>query len=398
MATSAQQIRAWKGPAVLSYGYRPFFILGALLAVFALGAWIMMFSGYAVLPIAIDPISWHAHSFLFGYLWAIIAGFLMTAVPNWTGRFPIIGWPLLGLVSLWLVGRIAISCSALIPIGLAITLDLAFPLTFVVVIAREIIAGKNWRNLKVLALIGLLFIANIVFDYEAFYGGNGFDGYGSRLAVGVAITLIAVIGGRIIPSFTRNWLVKHPHNKLPVPYNRFDFATMALTALALIIWVIAPDTKLTAIMCLLAGLLNLARLIRWRGWLTLREPLVWVLHLSYLFIPLGFFSLALTNFALIPGGIATMQHLWMAGAIGMMTVAVMTRASLGHSGRPLHASLPVALIYVALFLSIVARIISGMLENRMDLLHLSAGLWFVAFSGFLILYWNILTKPRLPRT
>lgn len=398
MATSAQQMRSWQGPALLSYGYRPFFLFASIWAVFSIIAWVITFTGHETLAIAIDPFSWHAHSFLFGYLWAVIAGFLMTAVPNWTGRLPIVGWPLATLVALWLIGRIAMTFSYYLPNGVTIACDLLFPLAFTFAIGREIIMGKNWRNLKILILLVMLFCANCLFDGEAFSQVYAADSYGARWALAIAVFLIAIIGGRIIPSFTRNWMVKQSITNLPAPHDKIDLAIMIFTAISLVFWVIWPDAIFTAIIGGICGLANLYRLIRWHGWLTKKEPLVWVLHLGFLFIPLGFIALTLSTFDILHGGRAPVQHLWMAGGIGLMTIAVMTRASLGHAGRPLTVSWPVVLVYCSLFCSVVLRVIAGIADNDLTMLNISGTLWILAFVGFVVLYWNILTKPRQPRT
>lgn len=398
MATSAQQMRSWQGPALFSYGYRPFFLFASIWAVFSIIAWVMTFIGHETLAIAIDPFSWHAHSFLFGYLWAVIAGFLMTAVPNWTGRLPIVGWPLATLVALWLIGRIAMTFSYYLPNGVTIACDLLFPLAFTFAIGREIIMGKNWRNLKILILLVMLFCANCLFDGEAFSQVYAADSYGARWALAIAVFLIAIIGGRIIPSFTRNWMVKQSITNLPAPHDKIDLAIMIFTAISLVFWVIWPDAIFTAIIGGICGLANLYRLIRWHGWLTKKEPLVWVLHLGFLFIPLGFIALTLSTFDILHGGRAPVQHLWMAGGIGLMTIAVMTRASLGHAGRPLTVSWPVVLVYCSLFCSVVLRVIAGIADNDLTMLNISGTLWILAFVGFVVLYWNILTKPRQPRT
>lgn len=398
MATSAQQMRSWQGPALFSYGYRPFFLFASIWAVFSIIAWVMTFTGHETLAIAIDPFSWHAHSFLFGYLWAVIAGFLMTAVPNWTGRLPIVGWPLATLVALWLIGRIAMTFSYYLLNGVTIVCDLLFPLAFTFAIGREIIMGKNWRNLKILILLVMLFCANCLFDGEAFSQVYAADSYGARWALAIAVFLIAIIGGRIIPSFTRNWMVKQSITNLPAPHDKIDLAIMIFTAICLVSWVIFPDAIFTAIIGGICGLANLYRLIRWHGWLTKKEPLVWVLHLGFLFIPLGFIALTLSTFDILHGGRAPVQHLWMAGGIGLMTIAVMTRASLGHAGRPLTVSWPVVLVYCSLFCSVVLRVIAGIADNDLTMLNISGTLWILAFVGFVVLYWNILTKPRQPRT
>jgi len=403
--SSAEQIRRWRGPALLSYGYRPFFLFAAILAALQMIAWIFIWAAGFTLPTALDPISWHAHSFLFDYFWAILGGFLLTAVPNWTGRLPIAGYRLAGLAALWLLGRVAVNCSALIPISLAIVLEMAFPCALIFALGREIIIGKNYRNLKVLVIISLMIPANLIFDYQAYYQGYGANGAGARLACALAVMLIILIGGRIIPSFTRNWLVKRGSSRLLAPFGVYDKAVMALSALALLAWVIFPNAdyynaagaEAAAILLLLAGMANFTRWLRWKWWLTLAEPLVWVLHLAYLFVPLGFIAVALAVFGWLPAGIAPAQHLWLAGAMGLMSMAVMTRASLGHSGRALTVGATVTSLYVAIFASAWLRLIAGLLYNNLPLLLISAALWIYAFAGFAVLYWRILTGPRLPR-
>jgi uncharacterized protein involved in response to NO len=170
--------------------------------------WVPMLSGHIALPTAFDPVSWHAHEFLFGYLGAVIAGFLLTAVPNWTGRLPVVGWPLGGLAALWLAGRVAVMFSAGLPPFLVAAVDLAFPAVLAAVIGREIVAGKSWRNLVVLGLLAVFAAGNMLFHWEAARGDYAAQGHGLRLGLGAGVMMIAVIGGRIVPSFTRNWLAR----------------------------------------------------------------------------------------------------------------------------------------------------------------------------------------------
>jgi len=391
MTTSAQQIRDWKGPAILSYGYRPFFLLATLWAALAMALWVFMLAGRAPLPVAMDPVSWHAHGLLFGYGWAVIAGFLMTAVPNWTGRFPIVGWPLAGLVALWLTGRVAMSVSALLP-GWAVALaDLAFPVVLIAAILREIVAGKNWRNLRVMVVLAVLLAANAGYHGEA-ASGYAAGGYSARAALAALVMLIALIGGRIVPSFTRNWLAARKSAALPAPLGRGDIGVMAVSVAALALWVVWPGERLVGMACLLAGLANLWRLARWQGLRCLSEPLVWVLHVAYLFIPLGFVVVGLAAMGIGAEGAA--KHLWMAGAVGLMTLAVMTRASLGHSGLPLTAGAGVSALYLALIASVVARLALGWWPGAGWLTHLAGAGWIAAMGGFALLYWPILTRPK----
>jgi hypothetical protein len=162
-ATTAEQMRAWRGPAILTYGFRPFFFGAAVWAALAMVLWVPMLSGHLILPTAFDPVSWHAHEFLFGYLGAVIAGFLLTAVPNWTGRLPIVGWRLGILALVWLAGRVAVAVSAGLPAGLVAIADLAFPVLFALAMLREIVAGRNWRNLIVLAMLAVFIAGNALF-------------------------------------------------------------------------------------------------------------------------------------------------------------------------------------------------------------------------------------------
>ena len=392
--TSAELIRRWQGPALFSYGFRPFFLFGALWAGLAMIIWIVALTGTAAPPSRFDPISWHAHAFLFGYLGAVIAGFLLTAVPNWTGRLPVVGWPLTALFLLWLAGRLAVLASARMPFALAVIIDLAFPVLLSLVILREIVAGKNWRNLFVLALLVVFTIANLVFHLEAHWGDYPAEGLGLRLAVGAAIMMIGLIGGRIIPSFTRNWLVQHKRADLPVPPMRKLDKLVLLTSIgALSAWVVFPDARLTGVALIIMGVAQALRLSRWKGHLTTSEPLVTILHVGYLFVPLGALAmgLAIIRPDILP--VPPAMHLWLAGAIGTMTLAVTTRATLGHTGHGLHADLATTAIYGAIIGSALVRFIAGFWPGH--LLFDAAGLlWCAAFLGFAVAYGPKLLRAR----
>ena len=191
------RVRAWQGPALFSFGFRPFFLGAAVWAALAMALWIGMLSGHVTLPTAFDPVSWHAHEFLFGYLGAVAAGFLMTAVPNWTGRMPIVGWPLIGLFAVWAIGRVVIGASTGLPALVVAVVDLAFPVLLMVAMAREIVAGRNWRNLKVLAILFVFVGGNATFHWEAARGAFAAEGFGLRIGLAAALALIAVIGGGV---------------------------------------------------------------------------------------------------------------------------------------------------------------------------------------------------------
>jgi len=395
MTSTAEQIRTWRGPALLTYGFRPFFLGAALWAALAMVLWVAMLAGTLSLPSHFDPVGWHAHAFLYGYLAAVVAGFLLTAVPNWTGRLPIVGWPLGWLFALWIAGRLAVTLGGGLPALAVAVADLAMPVTLAAVIAREIVAGRNWRNLIVLAMLAAFATGNAVFHWEA-AGGMPAQGYGLRIGVGAAMMMIAVIGGRIVPSFTRNWLVRRGPGRLPVPpMQALDRVALLVLLVALLLWVAAPQALATALALAAAGCLHLVRLARWAGERTGAEPLVWVLHAGYGLLPLGALGLAVA--LLWPGAaLATAaQHVWMAGAVGLMTLAVMTRATLGHTGQALTAGPATVVVYLALVAAVAARLAAGLWPGHAGWLHVVSGMaWVTAFGGFAVLYGPLLLRAR----
>jgi uncharacterized protein involved in response to NO len=385
--------RGFTGPALLSYGFRPFFLLGSLHAGLIMLVWLPMIGGHLTTASHFAPVDWHIHEMLFGYVPAIVTGFLLTAIPNWTGRLPVQGLPLLALVLLWLAGRLAIASSTLIGWQAAMLVDCAFLAAVAGAAATEIVAGRNWRNLKVLLPLGVLFLANVAFHLEVRF--DGISDVSRRLGMAAIIVLITVIGGRIIPSFTRNWLVRENPGRLPQPFGRYDVASILASVAALGFWVVAPDAASTAGVMLAAGLLQLARLARWAGDRTLRDPLVLILHLAYLLMPVGFFAVGLS--ILFPDQIARAAgfHAFGTGAVGAMTLAVMVRATLGHTGQALRASTGVTVIFAAILVAATARILAATGEGMPGLVELSGVAWMIAFLGYAALFGRALMSPRL---
>ena len=383
-------------PTLLSVGLRPFFLLGAIWAAFAMTIWSLALAGRLDLPSRFDPVSWHAHAFLFGYLGAIIAGFLLTAVPNWTGRPPLQGWPLLGLVLLWMIGRGAVAKSAHWPVVPVAIVDLSFPVVLGALILREIIIGQNWRNLIIVGMLAAFAIANLIFHLEAAHGGYAAQGLGLRLGLAASVMMISVIGGRVVPAFTRNWFKKTGRDvHVPAPMQRFDKITLLFTLIMLALWVVLPAAAITGIALLSLAAVQSARLVRWKGHHTAAEPLVLVLHAGYAFVPLGALTLGLGLLWPDHLDLAASQHIWMAGAIGLMTLAVMTRAALGHTGRDLHAGAGTVVIYCTLVVSVLARLCAGIWPFDPSLLYLVSGLfWVAAFGGFAVLYGRHLIGPK----
>jgi uncharacterized protein involved in response to NO len=375
--------RSYEGPAFFSYGFRPFFLLGSVYAGVAILVWLPVFMGEFSLVSAFIPRDWHVHEMLFGFLPAVITGFLFTAIPNWTGRLPLRGRPLMFFVALWTAGRICVTFSAQTGWLVAMLVDCSFLLLIAAAAAREIIAGRKWNNLSVVALILILLAGNVTFHLEAHFRGAA--DYSIRIGIGVVVLLISLIGGRIIPSFTRNWLVRENPGRLPVPFARFDMLIVAVGAIALAFWIVSPAAMWTGYALAIAGALQLVRLARWAGYRTGRERLLLILHVGYAFVPIGFLLNACSAFGVVPTGAGV--HAWMVGAAGIMTLAVMSRASLGHTNQVLTASCATHAVYAAIVISVLARICAILAPSHsLPLLHVAAYGWAAAFLGFALSY------------
>jgi uncharacterized protein involved in response to NO len=345
-----------------------------------------------VLPSRFDPLTWHIHEMLFGFALAAIAGFLLTAIPNWTGRLPVRGLPLASLAGLWLLGRVAGLVSALMPVWLAVAADLAFPVALAGVIAREIVAGRNWRNLPMVAPVTVLAIADLLMQLEV-AGIGAPPGLGWRLGLAGVIVLISVVGGRVIPSFTRNWLAKRPHARLPVTTKAVERAALGTLHTGMIGWAFVPDFRPVGVLLLLGAATNLWRMSRWRGTATRTNPLLLILHIGYTWLVLGAGLLGLSVLAKLAQSAAI--HALTAGAIGTMTLAVMTRVTLGHTGRELTADRSTIAIFLLVTVAAAARVVAAASGTWvMPLLETSAVLWIGAFVLFVLHYGPLLFRPR----
>lgn len=390
---TAIAMRAYRGTPLFSAGFRPFFLFGALWAGISVPIWVLArLLGDGMLW-GLPGRDWHVHEMLFGYLAAVIAGFLLTAVPNWTGRLPVTGRPLMGLFGLWAVGRIAMLLQARLGM-LAAVLDALFLAVFAAVIWREVLTGRNWRNLPVCAILTVFAAANIGLHLRD--QRPDLASVCERLALGAPAMLIAVIGGRVVPSFTLNWLAQRKAAAKPAPRGWFDRAVLATTGLALAAWIAAPESSATGVLLVATGPANLARLARWRGLATGREPIVWILHAGYAWLggALLLIGLSVLVSSVVP--ISSGVHALTAGAFGVMTLAMMTRASLGHLGRPRTADRKTLFIYLAANAAALVRVLAPMLADLQPvLLGASAALWCLAFMGFVWAYGPMLLRPRV---
>lgn len=385
------------GQTLLSGGFRLFFPASALMASLAIAFWVPWYLGFIDIASALPPVAWHQHELLFGFVPGVVAGFLLTAVPNWTERPAIAGKPLLFLFLLWLLGRAAIALSGWTGLVFAIPMALAFLPVFTLMIGRELAAAGNRRNYKMLVILIILGLAQALFYLELLHFGEVL--VATRLALSTIILMICLVAGRIVPAFTGNWLKSNNPGRLPISFSRFDAAVIVLSLIALLGWAAQARpaiemTKPLGALMLVAGIAHLGRQARWCPARTLREPLLWILHLGYLFVPMGFLltgmALLLDDPSLSTAGI----HAWTAGAIGTMTLAVMTRATRGHTGQMLQAPWTTTwIIYIPILLSALLRLASALMPAWAPaLLQIAGILWLTAFTGYAALYLPLLLR------
>lgn len=374
-------------------GFRPFFFGAATWAVIAITLWLCSLSGDIILPTQFDPVAWHRHEMLFGFVGAAVSGFLLTAIPNWTGRLPIAGKPLLSLFGMWALARLAVLCSSKLGLWPAAILDVGLFVTLSLLAAREVLASNN-RNVPVVGLVLLFGVADAA-DYAGAAGALPPD-LGWRGAIALVIILISLIGGRIIPSFTRNWMAKRGIMQgLPTQPQSLDLLVIASTALGLLVWLAFPDHRLTGFVLMLASAAQLLRLSRWGGVRTFTDPLVLVLHLGYLWIPVGllFVGLSVAGWD-VPRSAGI--HALTAGAMSTMILAVMTRASLGHTGRDLVASPMTVLCYACVTIGAALRVAASLAVGDYGvMLDIAGAFWGLALLIFAIAYAPVLWSARV---
>ena len=382
--------RRYSGPVFLSIGFRPFFIGSGVWAVLSMLAWVAALSGYITLPGHIAPAQWHFNELLFGVIGAAMIGFLLTAIPNWTGGLPLRGAPLFLCFGLWSAGRAAAMFGDYLGGAAAALIDCAFFVVLFGLILREILHGKNWRNLPVAVAVGLFAIAHILFYLEALHMLD-IGGAGQRLGLGVIAFMLTLIGGRIVPSFTASWLRQHAGDKkraqgVAAVMGPVDKAVLLITIPALFAWVFAPENPVIGMMLVIAGPANLLRLARWRGIYTFSEPLVFVLHVGYAWLAVSFTMLGAS---VLSESLAQSDalHALTAGAAGTMILAVMSRAILGHTGNVLRAGRMTSLAFCFVSIAALARLgVIALPDWGPQLYSLSGGAWILAFALFVLRY------------
>lgn len=384
------------GSVLFAAGFRPFFLLAGLQAALAMAGWLAFYFGSGTLPQAFFPVVWHGHEMVFGFAAAAVAGFLLTAVPNWTGTRPVSGPPLMLLSALWLAGRIVFWLSAALPAWIVAAVDLAFLPVLAFLVGRPIVQAGNKRNLPFLPILGLFWLGEVLVQLEPLAGADtGMTGI--RLGIWVLLVMIAIVGGRIIPSFTGNWLRMQGQDPTVRAQEWVERAAPAAVAAAGLADVFVPAHAGTGLLLLVAAALHGWRLAGWRGVATLREPILWVLHVGYLWLVVGLALRGASVFA--PGAVppSAALHALTTGAVATMVMGVMTRAALGHSGRPLRISTAIAwaygLVSVGAFIRAFGPIVHPSAAG--DLVPAVSGtLWMTAWLVYVWVYAPICTRPR----
>jgi uncharacterized protein involved in response to NO len=383
----AQRRAARPDFALWRLGFRPFYLVASLFAALSIGLWAAQYASWLETPYVSGPMG-HAHEMIFGFVLAVITGFLLTAVRNWTGRPTASGAPLAALVALWVAGRVL----ALTPWPLAAAaVDTLFPLAVAAAIGIPLLESRNRRNF----LFILLMVAFAALDLTGHLSRQGIialpERYSVQAALDVILLIITVIGGRVIPMFTANGV----RGSTPRRNGAIEWlAPASIIALLAADLAQLPAPALAAILAF-GAIVHATRVWLWRPWQTLRVPLVWVLHAGYLWIPVHLALRALAEGGVVSPPIAT--HALTAGAIGLLTLGMMTRTARGHSGRPLAADRWEVAAFVLVGLAGITRVLVPLLFAAWyrNAVIASACLWSAAYAIFAIRYWPILTRPRI---
>ncbi len=380
--------------SLFAYGFRPHFLLAGLAALILIPLWALSFVAGTPLGSGWPPSLWHGHEMLFGFITCAIAGFLLTAVPSWTGQKGYAGAPLVALALVWLIARVMILSSWLWPPILTAAADLAFlPLLTVLVVVP--LARQRNRNTPLLLVLGMLWLTNLAFHIAVIRSDPPLARHALMLGIDIVLILVTIIGGRIVPAFTASALRQQGvPSALP---SRLVLTVMAVGIMVLIavgdaFW---PETRIAGVLAGIAAVVQGLRLLQWRSLRTLRQPIVWILHLAYAWLPVGLCLKA----AVLLGGYsigAFWLHALTIGTLATMITAVMTRASLGHTGRALVVHPLTTVGYVMLAAAAIVRVF-GLTALRLSypqVVFLAASFWTISFALFVGVYAPILCGPR----
>jgi uncharacterized protein involved in response to NO len=379
----------------MSYAFRPFFLLNGLFAIAVISVWLMTLHGTGLASFPATMLYWHGHEMVVGFGMAAMAGFVLTAVATWTDRPPLRGKLLGMLVFSWLLGRLIMIAATQLPYWLVASVDTIFPFLLAFLVGREVVRGNSRRNYPIVGIALVLAVLNLMYHLGGMLILPGMDRLALYFMIHLVLLMITVIAGRIIPNFTANWLRARGHERLPENHLLTDGITVAATLAIGVSVTLTPFGPVTGILALVAALSHAVRLARWRGLATTSEPLLFVLHVAYLWLPMGYALTALAAFGLVFPATAALHALTM-GAIGNMILAVTSRVALAHTGRPLHAPRLIVISYAILNAAVIARVLSPLNPSLyVDMIDLSALGWIVTFAIFTGVYWPVLTRPRV---
>ncbi len=381
--------------AILAYGFRPFFFLAGVHGAVALLLWLAIQVDALSAPGHWPGATWHGHEMLFGYAPAVLAGFLLTAVPNWIGVPPLRHFTLAALVALWLAGRAAVALAGYLPELLVTIIDAAFLPAVMLLLLPPLIAHRKWRNVIFVVPLSALTVTNLALHFSVAGELGVLPRDAFIVATGLFALFITVMGGRIIPSFTANVLRGRGGDPGMRNYAPLNFLAIGSLAAMIVVDAVTPLSLVGAALALLAAAAGVARLSGWRWRRILDDPLLWILHLGYLALATG---LAMKGVAALTGALPLDigLHMLTIGAVGLMTFGVMTRVILGHTGRDLKLRTSIVTAYFILIAALILRLIAPFLPERLynGDVHLSGGLWSAAFVIFLIVYAPMLWRAR----
>lgn len=382
-------------PVLLSYPFRAFFLASGIYAIAIIAAWLAMLLGLLKLPQAWPPLYWHSHEMLFGLVTAAICGFLLTAMCNWTGAQPLKGVRLLALLCLWLAGRIAMWLSQYLPAEVVIFIDAAFLPIVTAYISYILLRYNNKRNLILAAILSLLSLCNLAMHAGSYTNNFYWAWVGETTALGLITLIMVIIAGRIIPLFTVNGLRSQGYNVETIT-NSPHLTALAITSTSFLIPfnLVTQYPLLAGSTALIAAVINSLRLAQWASLATRREPLLWILHIGYAWIVMALLLKALAAFGWVAPSV--WQHALGLGAMSSLILGMMTRVSLGHTGRQLRLPRFGATIYIAITLAAAARLLValGWLDFRIGIIFTTLA-WITAFGCFVVIFYPILSKPRI---
>jgi uncharacterized protein involved in response to NO len=383
---------------IFTYAFRSLFLLATLYAIAVVPLWAAAWLGYLPMPTSLgSPTWWHAHEMIYGFAGAAIGGFALTAVAMWTKRPPVAGAPLMILSALWVSARILLVLPSSALLAPAIAADLGYGVLLFVLMSREVISARSQRNYKVLAILGLLPLTNAVF-FLGMTRNASWTMTALFAGLWLLVMLMNLIGGRVIPGFTRNWLKRQLAEQrrepatLPPVFDRFDLLTTWFMVAFAILHLLEAPSRWTAVVGLITSVLLFIRITRWQGIHTGSEPLVWVLHVGFSWLPVGFLLLASAKVGLLPQTAGV--HALTSGAITTMIIAIAGRAALGHTGRALESHPVLTAAYVLITVAAICRVAATIGPGARALLAVSAVAWFLGFVCFAWRYVPILTQPR----